>query len=281
MHEPVALGESGSPVPVPGPRRVVPRRRAWLPLALLLATACSERPSIAALAPQPTEVRQTRTIEVAGTGVMVGAPRTATFDMLIETWAPRSAEAWKDLSVLAKRVSVAVRKAGVRGTDVTEHVIELEPALHREVETNPSPEPAVDSAALDPSVEDAPADPLGDWSAYPPDAAGYVARQTFTIVHRDPDKLGRALSNGMRVGGVRVLDLVVTPNNSEVLLERARQRAAQDAKERAEILAQELGMQVAQPQEIEELLSIAPGDDRENPLMARVELRVVFSLRSN
>lgn len=251
------------------------RMRAALFVLASMGTACSERPSLAAAVPEVVETAATsRTLEVGGLGIVVGSPRLATFSVLVEVWAPRASDAWRDGQVVSRRVATSIRKSGVRGTDVYERALELVPAVRGELVVNPVPE-APDASEPEASDEET----VGDYSAAPPDAPGYVARQVLTVIHREPDKVTRALSAAMRAGAARVSDFVVTPNNSDVLIERARQRAVQDARGRGKVLAQELGLQLAQPLEVHEVTALLPGDDPRSPLEARVEVRVLFTMR--
>ncbi|MBU0546563.1 MAG: SIMPL domain-containing protein [Patescibacteria group bacterium] len=73
---------------------------------------------------------------------------------------------------------------------------------------------------------------------------GYEMRQTIEVKIRDLKKVGEIIQNATDAGANQIGDLQFTIDNKDLIKEEAREKAIQDAKNKAEKLSSQLGMKL-------------------------------------
>lgn len=88
--------------------------------------------------------------------------------------------------------------------------------------------------------------PLYDWEQKPPRIIGYEAQYVLGVKIRDADKVGRAIDEAVRAGADRLDGIVYTlsPGKTNELKNNAIKAAIEDAKTKASLIAETLGLEV-------------------------------------
>ncbi len=168
-------------------------------------------------------VAATNTISVSGTGEVFAVPDTATFSVTVQE--------------TAKDVTTAQTAATKKGNDIIAYLkgagIEDKDIQTTDYSVNPQYEYGTQAC------------PMGSYC--PPGKqtlAGYQVSQTLTIKVRDTKKAGDLLSGVGSRGATNVSGLSFTVADQNGLEAQARDKAIQDAKGKAEVLAKSLGVQL-------------------------------------
>lgn len=160
-------------------------------------------------------------IRVSGTGTVHGAPDTATFTVGINTLSEDVSEATSESNEVAQAIIDALVNAGVSESDIRTSSFNV----HREDRRNDAGEQQ---------------EPL------------YRVINSMTVTVRDTDSAGDLLALALESGANQVNNLQFTLSNADELRSEARALAVQDARERAEQLAELAGVELGAPIFIEE-----------------------------
>lgn len=160
-------------------------------------------------------------IRVSGTGTVHGAPDTATFTVGINTLSEDVSEATRESNEAAQAIIDALMEAGVDEADVRTSSFNV----YREDRQNSDGEQQ---------------EPL------------YRVINSVSVTVRDTDSTGDLLSLALENGANQVNNLQFTLSDADGLRAEARTLAVQDARERAEQLAEIAGVELGAPIFIEE-----------------------------
>lgn len=163
-------------------------------------------------------------IRVSGTGTVYGAPDTAMFTVGINTLSADVTEATEESNAVANAIITALTEAGVDEADIRTSSFNV----FREDRQGD------DGEALD---------------------AQFRVINTVTVTVRNTDSTGDLLSLALANGANQVDNLQFTISNTDELRSEARALAVQDARERAEQLAELAGVELGAPVFIEEFQS--------------------------
>jgi len=86
--------------------------------------------------------------------------------------------------------------------------------------------------------------PRYNWDDGKQELAGYTINQSVTVKVRDLDNVGEVLAQAGDLGANQVGGIQLTIDNPESLQDEARSKAIQDAKDKAKVLADELGLRI-------------------------------------
>lgn len=174
-----------------------------------------------------TGVAATNTITVSGHGEMVAVPDIATFSFSVVSTKMAVADAQADATTKANAATTYLKGAGVAEKDIQTTDYSINPQYDYQNSVCPAAAPG--SAA----VYCAPGRQV---------LRGYEVRQTTTVKVRDTKKAGELLAGVGTKGATEVSGLNFTFDDPTGVQEQARDKAIDDAKEKAEALADALGV---------------------------------------
>ncbi len=177
-----------------------------LPLVPLLAAFLLAAPAGAQEAP--------RTISVSGEGVAMRAPDSAAITLGVQETRETAVEAMNAASDGAEGVIAALRHIGIPEADIATTDISLGPVYRHRRDADGVTEPEV---------------------------SGYRATNELRVTVRALDKLGEAIGVATSAGGNTVSSISFETSSHEEAMDEARRRAVQDARRRAETLAEAAG----------------------------------------
>jgi hypothetical protein len=181
---------------------------------LLLAASASAPAALAQTAPRESTLVQATMLSVNAEGSSEAAPDMATISLGVST---EGATAQAALAENARRMDAliqALRRAGL---------------AERDIQTT--------------NVSVYPQQQYRDGEA--PRITGYQANNTVTARVRDLDRLGRIIDAAVAAGGNTVNGVSFSHQNPDAQLDIARRNAIAEARRRAELYADALGMSVA------------------------------------
>lgn len=198
-------------------------------------------------------------MSVVGIGRVEVRPDTLVVALGVESTAPSAPEALDAMTSAADAMIEAIRDAGVEPEDIQTVSLSV-----REVRTPeggqvpPVPLP-VEDVPLEEVAEDVAAEvaPPGATLA----AAGFVGEQRLRVRIRDLDKGGEVIEAAVAAAGpdARIFNMSLDISEPDTAIVQARQRAVEDALERADALAESAGIELGAPIAIEEISSPDPG----------------------
>ena len=191
-------------------------------IALLLMTIGLMPLSIKGVAAQqPGLEPDTRSVSVAGNGQVNVQPDVAVIVVGVQTEAAEASAALSQNSERLQAVIDAVAASGVLTDDIQTQVVQLQPSL-----PVPSPDPAQPA-------------PVAGQTAVTP--TGYIATNLVEVRVRDIASLGTLLDTAIASGGNRIESIRFEVSDVNAALEQAREAAWNDARAKAEQLAQLAG----------------------------------------
>jgi uncharacterized protein YggE len=174
-------------------------------------------------------------ITVTGEGSVEAVPDLATITAGVETQAPSASEALTANSVAMTAVFGVLEAAGVAREDVQTSQISLNPVWNHR-----------------PTMPEA-----------PPELTGYAASNLVTVRVRDIARLGAVLDAMGQAGANRIQGIGFAMSEPRELEDRARARAVEDARAKAELLARTAGVTLGP------VVSIAEAGRMGPPVMMR------------
>lgn len=213
-----------------------------------LASACTPQvvscPAASASAP-------VRGITVSGIGKASGAPNIARSTIGVEARAGTAEEATAEVNARMAQVIAAIKQAGVAAADVRTSTLSLN--FERNYEQPPRPvelpvpsaAPALAPAATNkakPAVAAPPAAPVAPSVKLP--QGFYTASNNVEVTIRNLDVAGKVLSAATSAGANQIYGLRFELEDLAPLQAEARKKAVEDARGRAERLAQLSGVKL-------------------------------------
>lgn len=165
------------------------------------------------------------TITVSGTGEAVAIPDIATFSFSVTKEAKTSAEAQKLATDISNKILDAVKKNGVAEKDIKTTNYSLYPKYDY---------PQVVCSAIYPSNCPSGREVL----------RGYEISQTFEVKIRDIEKSGQIVSDATGAGATNINGPTFGVDKEEEVIAKARNEAIADAKNKAESIADGLGVKL-------------------------------------
>ena len=180
-------------------------------------------------------VAATNTISVSGEGDVFAIPDTATFTFSVDETAKDVATAQASATSKANAVIDYLKGQGVAETDIQTTDYSINPQYTYQQAACPNvPTPVTNGGVSAGSVVYC---PPGRQTI-----TGYEVSQTVSVKVHDTSKAGTLLSGVGSKGASNVSGLSLTVSNEDALTAQARDKAIQDAKAKAEVLAKSLGV---------------------------------------
>lgn len=177
-------------------------------------------------------IQAANTISVSGHGEYLAVPDIATFSYSVVSDKPTVAAAQSDATAKANAITAYVKEQGIDEKDIQTTDYSIAPQYEYQNAVCPSVAPTT------PGVASAP--------VYCPPGKqvlkGYEVRQTTTIKVRDTQKAGDLLTGVGSKGATEVSGLSFTFDDPSAPQAQARDKAIADAKQKAQVLAKELGV---------------------------------------
>jgi hypothetical protein len=210
-------------------RRVAAVAFGGLALALVACT-----PEVNVAAPGPADASG---IAVSGTGTTSVKPDVALVNLGIEVTSPTVAEARGQAATTMDAVTKAVKDKGVADADIQTQFFNIYPQYGA---PTPNSKPGT------------------------PEIVGYTVNNQVQIKVRNLDSVSDVLDTAIAAGGnsIRVNGLQFTVEKPDQYLAKAREEAVQNAKARADVLANAAGVKVGPPRSISESGGVFPVFDR-------------------
>ncbi len=193
----------------------------------LLAAACTSEP--VAVAQGPDEVdRELTGISVSGEGRVMGAPDTLTVELGVSVLRDGATEAIAEAAALADQLVEALRRAGVDEADIQTSNYSIFPEFDHDLDR--------------------------------PRVIGYRVDNLLTVKIRDLARAGQVIDAATAVAGndVVVHGVRFDLEDNQAMLEAARAGAWEDARGKAEQLAELAGVDLGGPLSIRETLASEP-----------------------
>jgi uncharacterized protein YggE len=189
-------------------------------------------------APRPALAQgpDNKTIVVVGLGTASGVPDVATISLGVEVVNENAAAAFTEANRLIEEVTTAVKALGVEQSDIRTTGVNIY--------SQPAPVPSGDSVN--------------------PQARIYQANIGITITVADKGTEGRAVKVGevidaaIAAGANAIYGISMGIEDPKTLENEARTKAIEDARSRAEVLAQALGVTVGEVIAVEEVQTYGP-----------------------
>ncbi|MFP4395931.1 MAG: SIMPL domain-containing protein [Anaerolineales bacterium] len=167
-----------------------------------------------------------RTISVSGSGVISAAPDQVTLRLGVETTAETASEALSQNNDQMTDVINSLRDAGIPAEQIRTQTVRLNPRYE-----TPPREPG---------------------QAEERELVGYTARNIVVARTEDLDAIGQLLDTAVRAGANRIDGLRFEVDDSQDLLNQARDAAWEDAEEKAQQLASLAGAELGDVLSIDE-----------------------------
>lgn len=189
----------------------------WLPLLVVVLAGGSY------IAGKHIEVRgyQPTTISVEGEGKVTAVPDIAELTFGVQTGPQKTANAAKD--ILTKSMNAAfeaVKALGIEEKDISTEYLSLNPSY--------------------------------DWNEGRQTLRGYEGSQQLRVKVRDLDKVSDVLSAAVNAGANQAGGVQFTIDDPQGLRAEAREKAIKNAQEKAEVLADQLGVKIVKLQSFNE-----------------------------
>lgn len=222
-------------------------------LFALTPLACAPRHAVVHATIPPTNAPM-EGVTVTGYGKASGPPNIARANLGVETRAPTAEAALAETNARTASVIAALKSLGVTQSDLRTQGISLHFEREELPRPLPSPEPMPTPRTTRPGKEGAPE------PAPPPQTpAGYYrASNTLEVTIRALDRVGEVLGKASAAGANLIFGIEFDIENRAPLEARARQMAVEDARARAEGLAQLAGVRLGRVVSIHEAGSAQP-----------------------
>jgi uncharacterized protein YggE len=191
-------------------------------LGLALVTGCAAPASAQTGVPADTP----RTISVSGTGVAYGSPDIATAQVGVQTRGEDPGQAMDDNNTKMAALIAALKALGIADKDIQTTNF----SVYAQQDYNPQTGVALETIT-------------------------YVVDNTVNITVRDLGQLGDVLSGAVAAGANSVYGISFSVENQSALEQTAREQAMNDARARAEALANLAGVTLDVPLSISESFS--------------------------
>jgi len=161
------------------------------------------------------------TISVSGTGEVFATPDIATFNFTVEGKGDDAVSAQNEVAETMDEINSYLLDVGVEEKDVKTNYYNLTPRYEY-------PDSDCDGWGYCPP------------SRKEPTLIGYEVNQSISVKVRDTEKAGEIISTVGQMGAMNVSGLSFTIDDEDVLYAEAREKAIDDAREKAEVLAENL-----------------------------------------
>jgi uncharacterized protein YggE len=205
--------------------------------SLLVAAAAAAPPATAQPRPEQTTV-QGAMLTINASGTSEAAPDMATISLGVITDGPTAAAALAENSRRMNALMQALRRAGLAERDIQTAYVSVNPQYQYR-------------------------------DNLPPIVTGYQASNTVTAKVRNVDNVGRAIDAAVGAGGNTVNGISFSHQDPDAQLDIARRDAVAEARRRADLYAEALGMRVAR------VIAISEGGGYAPPIPMPVEARMV------
>lgn len=165
--------------------------------------------------PTPAQEEAVRSVTVTGIGTAQAAPDTAFVIVGVQTEAEEASAALTENNDLMDQLITALTKSGIAREDIQTQFFQLYPQYQ------------------------GPTTPEGQ-----PELSGYVAVNTVQVRAENLSDLGDLLDTAVEAGGNRIENVRFEISNQDALLEQAREEAFNNAREKAEQLAELAGAEL-------------------------------------
>lgn len=194
----------------------------WLPASHQVAFAQQAAPE------QPP-----RSVSVSGSGQVNVRPDVAVIVVGVQTEAATASAALTQNSQQMIAVTKALTNTGVLTDDIQTQVVQLQPHIAAPEAGQPRPTPQTSTATTN-TVTNTLTNTVATTS--------YIATNLVEVRVRDLAQLGQVLDNTIQAGGNQIQSIRFETSNPNQALDQARQAAWNDAKRKAEQLAQLAGV---------------------------------------
>jgi len=164
------------------------------------------------------------TISVTGEGEVLAVPDIGQFSFSVQAEGESASEAQEISGVKINEIISYLREKGVEEKDIKTQNYNLYPRWRFEDRICP-----VGTFCQGDRVQD-----------------GFTVNQSIMVKVRDTDLAGEVISGVGNLGATNISSLLFTTDDLEVLKEEAREMAITDAKDKAKILADQLGVELVQ-----------------------------------
>ena len=164
------------------------------------------------------------TISVSGSGEVLAVPDIGQFSFSVEAEGEDASAAQETSGVKINEIISYLRSAGVEEKDIKTQNYNLYPNWRYEDRVCP-----VGTFCQGERVQD-----------------GFSVSQSIMVKVRDTQKAGEVISGVGDLGATNISNLAFTTDDTEVIKAEARKLAIEDAKEKAAILAEDLGVELIQ-----------------------------------
>ncbi len=190
-------------------------------------------------------------VRVQGFGEVDAVPDVARVRLGVESRASSASEAMTSANGKMSAIIASAKRHGIAEKDIrtTEMSVYFERDHTRPPEPVPAPEPTrVPSSPISKKSEAAEPDEQEPDTSKP--AGWFVVRNNVEVTVREIDALGKVLGDAMNAGANNVHHLQLAIDRPAPLEQKARLLAVQDAREKAQALAREAGVELGSVMEI-------------------------------
>ena len=237
--------------------------------AIALLAACGDgETTVTVNQPQQTG------ISVTGSGSVTVTPDIAVLSVGVEVTRPTVAGARAEAAEAMEAVRAALGRHGVEERDIATQYFNIYPEYSRPapcVETRLVPVPAPAQPATTEEAAAPLAAPAVESEPCPPQEekiTGFRVNNQLTVKVRDLDRLSDVLDDAIAAGGdaMRVNNVSFTVDEPEQYMAQAREQAMNDARARAEQLAELAGVTLGRARSISESTVATPFFERGGPV---------------
>jgi hypothetical protein len=207
--------------------------------SLLVAAAAAAPPATAQTSrPEQTTLVQGAMLTINASGTSEAAPDMATISLGVVTDGPTAAAALAENSRRMNALMQALRRAGIAERDIQTAYVSVNPQYQYRENS-------------------------------PPVVTGYQASNTVSAKVRNVDNVGRAIDAAVGAGGNTVNGISFSHQDPDAQLDIARRDAVAEARRRADLYAEALGMRVAR------VVAVSEGGGYAPPIPMPVEARLM------
>ncbi|MCX6047265.1 MAG: SIMPL domain-containing protein [Chloroflexi bacterium] len=186
-----------------------------------------------ALAQQTTPEQPPRSVSVSGSGQVNVRPDVAVIVVGVQTEAATASAALTQNSQQMIAVTTALTSTGILTDDIQTQVVQLQPHIPPPVAGQPQPAPQATTATTNTATNTVTTTQVTN---------SYIATNLIEVRVRDLAQLGQVLDRTIQSGGNQIQSIRFETSNPNQALDQARQAAWNDAKRKAEQLAQLAGV---------------------------------------
>jgi uncharacterized protein YggE len=203
----------------------------WVVIVLGVFLAIEALSSLEGLRYIGSGVPPTNTISVSGHGEFLAVPDIAQFSFSVVSDKPTVAQAQADATAKINAITAYLKSAGIDEKDIQTSDYSIYPQY--DYQSAVCPQPAVQSGNSASAIYCPPGRQV---------LKGYEVRQMTTVKVHDTGKAGELLSGVGSKGATEVSGLTFTFEDPDAPKTQARDKAIADAKQKAEVLAKQLGV---------------------------------------